>query len=454
MPTKFQLFKQKIINNYVMPKEVKNIVVEKNHRLLCKVSLIIFFVSSLALLPFIFSPENKGVESRDFIFHYSSMAIVELITFIVEICFRKVEKFRHSNLLLILNHAILELCCYYIFAYGVNPLNSLIIFVCLATLSPLVYAIEPLYYFFIMIVMGLLMGPRFIELYGSNSASNAFVYIIIMSGLNLSRWFYIKNNIIYERKTKEREKQIQQELEMAALVQKSFYQHDLSTVKDWNVAYYNNPMLNVSGDLFDFFVRQNKLDGLCIFDVSGHGLASGLVTMMVKNTMEEEFYENEDVELDFTMKRINERVRAEKGSIENYLTGIILRFTTNNIEMVNAGHPIPIIYHAATNTCEYFKCNVADRQGAIGLSDLNFDFTTLNINLEKNDRIILYTDGVIEAKNILDKEYGKENFLASVQKHSNLNVEDQISAVVNDINKYIETASRNDDISILIIEKK
>ncbi|MCQ2592550.1 MAG: serine/threonine-protein phosphatase [Treponema sp.] len=382
------------------------------------------------------------------------MAVVEAISFFLVLIFRKIKVLRHSNFPIIFSFATLEFLGYLIFAYGENPFNSLIIFVCLATIDPLIFAIEPLYYIIVMVVMALLMGPKFVELYGVNSASNAFVYLIIMISLAMSRWFYILRNNVHEHKIKERERQIQQELEMAAVVQKSFYQHDLAGVKNWEIAYFNDPMISLSGDLFDFFVRQNTLSGLCIFDVSGHGLASGLVTMMVKNTMEEEFYENEDVELDFTMQRINERVRAEKGNIENYLTGIILRFTDENIEMVNAGHPNPIIYHVASGLCEYFNCDIKDRQGAIGLGDLDFDFRTLEVGLEENDRIILYTDGITEAKDILNNDYGKERFLESVQRHSNLNVQDQTAAIVDDINQFIGTAPRTDDISIVILQKK
>lgn len=454
MPTRFQLFKEKFINNFIMPKDIKRIVITQNLDRLIKISLFIFILSILTLIPLLFSPGSKTPETTDYIFHYCSMAIIEFLSFTIGIILKKTNKVRFSNLLLIFNFASLEFLCFLIFKYGTNSFNSLIIFVCLATLVPLIYAIEPIYYILIILVIGLLMGPKFIDLYGTNSSSNGFVYIFIMCGLAMSRWFNIKNSMIHERKINDRDKQIQQELEMASLVQKSFYQHDLTTIKEWDIAYYNNPMMSVSGDLFDFFVRQNKLDGLCIFDVSGHGLASGFITMMVKNTMEEEFYENEDIELDFTMRRINERVREEKGNIENYLTGIILRFTEINIEMVNAGHPIPVIYHASTKTCEYFNCRLEDRQGAIGLGDLDFDFTTLTINLEKGDRIILYTDGIFESKNNMNIEFGKENFLASVQKHCNLDVENQVSAIARDITQYIGTASRNDDISIVILEKK
>lgn len=455
MPTRFQLFKQKFFNNFIMQREIKNVVVERNIKLLLKISFSLFLLCLLLMIFLAYCLNPQFPETEDYIFYSGAMSVFELFTFLFALCFSKIKKISRVfyNVPLIINFAGLEILCGLIFFYGTNPFSALIIFVCLATIIPLIFAIEPLYYVIVMIGMGVLMTPKLNDLYGITSVYNSIGYVVIMTALAMNRWFSVKRSIVHDIKTEEREKQIQQELEMAALVQKSFYQHNLSGVKDWNVAYYNNPMISLSGDLFDFYVRQNTLSGLCIFDVSGHGLASGLVTMMVKNTMEEEFYENEDVELDFTMRRINERVSVEKGNIENYLTGILLRFTNQNIEMVNAGHPLPIIYHAATDTCEYLNCNINDIQGAIGLADLNFDFKTLEINLEKHDRIILYTDGVTEAKNILNYEYGKERFLASAQNHRNLAPKDQITAIVADINQFMGKTPRTDDISIIVLEK-
>lgn len=456
MNNKLQNFKERFINNFIMSKDIKRIVVERNLKMLLKVSS---FLGIFCMIMFIMSYTTIDYHEEnvvDYLFYYLSMVIINIFSFVLSYIFLKVKKIKIwlYNLPVILNFIGLEINCYIIFTYGSNPFNSLIIFVCLATLLPLMYAIEPMYYIITLIVNGVLMTPKMIELYGITTANNSTVYLFIMSSLAMSRWFYVKRNFEHNKKTEEWEKQIEQELDMASLVQKSLYTHDLTGIKDWNVAYYNDPMISLSGDLFDFFIRQNTLSGLCIFDVSGHGLASGLVTMMVKNTMEEEFYDNEDIELDFTMQRINKRVREEKGNIENYLTGILLRLSNDKIEMINAGHPNPIVYHASTNQCEYFKCDIKDRQGAIGLTDIDYLFTTLELNMEKNDRIILYTDGVTEAKNSLSKEYGKNRFLESAQKHCNLTVEDEIKALTEDIKLFIGKSPRTDDISIIILEKK
>lgn len=455
MQTKFQLFKQRFFSNFIMSKEVKKKILEHNLKLLIKVSFGLFSLCLIMFFYYFLTYDSPTGEIRDFVYYYLAMTIEEFITFVLSIVFLKIKKINRlfCNIPLIFNFLGQEIICYAVFVAGTNPFNSLIIFVCLATIIPLIFAIEPLYYVIVMVTMGLLMSSKMNDMYGMTVVNNSFVYILVMSSLAMSRWFYIIKTNTYEHETKKREKQIQQELEMAALVQKSFYQHDLTEINDWNIACYNDPMISLSGDLFDFFVRKNNLTGLCIFDVSGHGLASGLVTMMVKNTMEEEFYNNENKKLQITMKRINERICEEKGKIDNYLTGIILRFKNRNIEMVNAGHPIPIIYHSSTGLCEYLNCNIKDIQGAIGFRDFKFDYSSVNINIEPGDRIVLYTDGVIEAKNELQEEYGKARFLASVKEHCNLDINTQLKAVFDDIKQFIGTAPRTDDISLIILSK-
>ena len=64
---------------------------------------------------------------------------------------------------------------------------------------------------------------------------------------------------------------------MAAVIQQSFFRQDVKNIKKYEVAYFSRPMVGVSGDLYDFYKTGDKLDGLGVFDVSGHGISSGLV---------------------------------------------------------------------------------------------------------------------------------------------------------------------------------
>lgn len=439
---------------YYMPREFKVIQAERNlKRLLYTVPILLIF--SLIMLILTVIREYPNYNTIEFAY-YGTLFAISLITIIMARLFRF-----HYNLYPLIKNIPLYFIfigmlhvCFSFFFKNANIFNTFIVFICVVTIIPLAFAVEPFIYNTVLIISYFVISRQILHSLSFSSVLNVFIYVIILFFLANLRWINLVKNMNHEKMAIERENVIKRELEMASMVQKSFYTHDLSNVKDWEVVYYNNPMISLSGDLFDFFVRQDKLSGLCIFDVSGHGLSSGLVTMMVKNTMEEEFYENEDVELGFTMQRINERVRREKGNIENYLTGIMVRLGEEKVELVNAGHPVPIIYNAVNKSAEYMKCSFEDRQGVIGLGDLEYFFNTLELTLAIDDRIVLYTDGITEATNIRGEQYGKERFLQSVQAHSELGCQEQMEEVIKDVMAFIGDATRTDDISIIIVKKR
>ena len=73
--------------------------------------------------------------------------------------------------------------------------------------------------------------------------------------------------------------------------------------------------------------------------MSGHGIASGLVTMLAKTVIDRKFRECADLPFPKAMEEINRQIIEEKGDIENYLTGVLLRINDNKVELISAGHP-------------------------------------------------------------------------------------------------------------------
>ena len=137
---------------------------------------------------------------------------------------------------------------------------------------------------------------------------------------------------------------LENEIKMAAIIQQNFFRQEIDNIKKYEVAYFSRPMVGVSGDLYDFYKTGEKLDGLGVFDVSGHGISSGIVTMLVKNIIHQEFYNQKDADLWEIVNEINDRVIEEKGDIQNYLTGVLVRLYEDKFELVDAGHPAPILY--------------------------------------------------------------------------------------------------------------
>lgn len=243
------------------------------------------------------------------------------------------------------------------------------------------------------------------------------------------------------------------ELELAANVQENFYTLKNTDFKDWEIALYFEPLESVSGDLYDIYTSNGELNGVGIFDISGHGLSSGLVTMLVKNIIQQEIADGKNKKLTEILNNINERVIREKGNIENYLTGIIGRINKNEIEFVNAGHPEPIFVRN-DGTAEFLKKEDSMQCGVIGIAEFPTHFASVKYTLQKGDFFVLYTDGVTDIQNEFGEYYEKRNFLQSVKKHYKEDVKTLVESLKNDMFEFAKNSEKKDDITIFVLKRK
>ena len=244
------------------------------------------------------------------------------------------------------------------------------------------------------------------------------------------------------------------EIELASFVQKSFYNITLPEFKNFEVAYYNKPMAGVSGDLYDLYFTKDNLDGFGLFDVSGHGISSGLVTMLVKNIINDEFHKGKKLALNEVLYIINDRIIVQKGNVENYLTGILARIKGNEIEFVNAGHPNAILLSAKDNKMELIPRGNTNETGVIGIADFPVNFESVKRTVEKGDLLLLYTDGLVETMNRNREEFGLERLKRTFLKNSDMPIKAQIENIVEEARTFANRAKTTDDITLLIIKKK
>ena len=286
-----------------------------------------------------------------------------------------------------------------------------------------------------------------------------FLGILIMHFVQLANEveFMNKNleSLVAERtEALEKEKnRALKEIDLAGFVQKSFYKVDTSQIKGWDLQITSKPMAGVSGDLYIVFISENHLDGIGIFDISGHGIASGLVTMLVKNIIEHEFYKGIKLPLNEVMSRINNRIIIEKGNIENYLTGMLIRFNEKNIELVNAGHPKAILYNSENGKISNIEQDGINQYGAIGIADFPINFETLTFSMDKGDELVLYTDGITECINSEKKYFGTDGILAVFKSNIHNSIKDQVNALPAALRKFSGSDNFNDDITYIILKK-
>ena len=255
-------------------------------------------------------------------------------------------------------------------------------------------------------------------------------------------------------------------MDFAVHVQEAFFKHPDLKVNGWDIAIQSNPATGISGDMFDVYNIGNVLEGISLFDVSGHGIAAGLVTMLCKNIIAQNFrdglYSGESHEdLGVVMENINRSIINAKGDIENYLTGILLRVDnepegeTCHAELTNAGSPIPLLYNHKTKKCVEIKTQTPSTQyGMVGIRGLEVSFPPQQFEIAPEDALVLYTDGITEAVNNDGEQFGRERLAKVIVAAGSLSASSKISFILKELRTFAGGVPFDDDITLIILQRK
>ena len=202
------------------------------------------------------------------------------------------------------------------------------------------------------------------------------------------------------------------------------------------------PAREVGGDLYDFFIKDNKLHFI-IGDVSGKGVPASLVMSVICcmfRTVASSICMPSGI-----MKALNDTL-SESNEYNMFCTAFVgvLDLNTGMLKYCNAGHNPPVIMDADGNVS---LLSVVSNL-ALGIWK-DFDFEEQEIMIKKGSNIFLYTDGVNEAENVNKELFGEERMLECLakcySKSPNVIVEEMLDAIKN----HTVNAEQNDDITIL-----
>ncbi|MCR4822633.1 MAG: SpoIIE family protein phosphatase [Treponema sp.] len=253
------------------------------------------------------------------------------------------------------------------------------------------------------------------------------------------------------------------DLEMAALVQRNFFPHPNIQFKGWDISVCYSPAAQVSGDFYDYFYYNEILNGISLFDVSGHGLSASLVTMLSKNIISRIFQTGfrRKEPVDSILKKINNTILYEKGDIDNYMTGILCRFNDESedsgkcsVELGNAGHPYPLKFSVQDKSVYELKGNDGKQHyGAIGMKGIKVSFARTNFLMSTGDILVLYTDGITEAANSSQEQFGV-NRIKEIIINNHARPAEEIKALIIDaLEKFTEYQPLDDDITLIIAKR-
>ena len=253
------------------------------------------------------------------------------------------------------------------------------------------------------------------------------------------------------------------ELDLASSMQKKILPKPEKSFMGWDVAILYEPLQKVSGDLYDYFDLNGKLNGLSLFDISGHGISASMISVMAKNVIRRNFLRGHALEESPSkiLSKISREIAEEKGEVDNYLTGIILtidsfsRTDECEVHIANGGHPYPILYRASQEKAEeILPDNLENQFGAIGIKDFDTSFPTVDFFMAIDDVLVLFTDGVTESENVMKIQFGKHRLKAAIVENASKSPKEIALAIRESLREYMKPLEVNDDITIVVMKRE
>lgn len=228
----------------------------------------------------------------------------------------------------------------------------------------------------------------------------------------------------------------------------SAIQHDLlpkkGKVEFVDLDYIYDQSYPIGGDFFGVYKINKNLVGAFIADVSGHGMSSGMLTVFLNQVFPYHLASPEQI-----LVNLNKRYDSCKFSGSEYITvmPLIINDETKTIKFSNAGHMTPIYIIREGRLIEYSISGTP-----VSGWFVKYNYEEVTIEYKKGDKVVLFTDGATDLKNINNEEFGIERFKETLLSTDG-DIHDVCQAVQTRLNDYSKKVKvKLDDIAVLILQ--
>jgi serine phosphatase RsbU (regulator of sigma subunit) len=244
------------------------------------------------------------------------------------------------------------------------------------------------------------------------------------------------------------------ELEVAHRIQQMALpvESELKQIKELDIVGFMEPAEDVAGDYYDVLTCND--DGklkMGIGDVTGHGLESGVLMLMVQTTVRAlllagiEHPETFLNVLNHTIYKNVKRMETDKN-----LTLCLLDYQDGQLRITGQHEDVLIVRQDS----QVERINTVDLGFMVGvIPNIGDMLSHFDIQLEQGDGIVLYTDGITEARNLNNELYGVEQLCKVVSCHWHLSAQEIQQAVITDVKQYIGTQKIFDDMTLLVLKR-
>lgn len=241
---------------------------------------------------------------------------------------------------------------------------------------------------------------------------------------------------------------LQKELDVARTIQSGFWPKEVPNIPDYRVAGCSKPAKSVGGDYYDYIpIPNTNRWGFTVADVTGKGVPASLLMATMRASLRSHVENNNSVS--DSINKLNKLI-FEDSPVDKFITAIYgeLDTKTHSFNYVNAGHNNPYLLKVNNHTLT--KLNVGGVM--LGIMD-PVNFKADSISIGPGEKLILFSDGIPEARNKEGDFFSDEAFEEWLLEHKSLTPSQMMMNLLKTIENFAQGQSQSDDITMIIIER-
>ena len=242
---------------------------------------------------------------------------------------------------------------------------------------------------------------------------------------------------------------LNREVEIAREVQERLFPQTLPPVVGIDYAGACRPALGVGGDYYDFLALPGGGLGIAIGDVSGKGIAAALMMASLQASLRGEATRAPE-NLAALMTNVN-RMVYEVSSANRYATFFYGQYNpaSRQLTYVNAGHNPPMLFHQTKG--EWQVCRLETGGTVVGLLE-SFPYQQAALTIAPGDVLIAFTDGISEAMNDADEEWGEARLLETIKCCVRLHPSEIVACIMQAADAFVAGAKQHDDMTLVALQ--
>jgi len=242
---------------------------------------------------------------------------------------------------------------------------------------------------------------------------------------------------------------LNREVEIAREVQERLFPQTLPPIAGVTYAGACRPALGVGGDYYDFLALPEGQLGIAVGDVSGKGIAAALMMASLQASLRGEATRAPE-NLAALVANVN-RLVYEASSSNRYATFFYAQYNPMSrlLTYVNAGHNPPILFHRNGGS---WDVNRLEAGGTVVGLLANFPYEQAALKIEPGDVLIAFTDGISEAMNHADEEWGENKLIETVSSCAALAPAEIIARIMQDADTFVSGAKQHDDMTLVVLK--